>query len=260
MRFLTLYSGSGGNSAYIEAAGVKILVDAGKSARTLCSSLKNIGVDIDTIDAIFITHEHSDHTSALETISKKHNIPIHMPCDCMQKFSNCCNELISHIFPHPPLFSLEIGGLKVSSFPTPHDSRMSVGYRFDFFEEGKMHSFGVATDMGYVTDEIKASLLGCEAVILESNHDVEMLKVGSYPYDLKKRILSNRGHLSNPDSAFFAAALAQSGTRHFLLAHLSEENNTPALALDEAISSIADPSVSVAVASPSLPTEIIFDK
>ena len=123
-----------------------------------------------------------------------------------------------------------------------------------------MHSIGVATDIGYVTKGICKNLEGCEAVVLESNHDEDMLKNGPYPYDLKKRILSNRGHLSNKSSATFGAHLAAKGTKAFMLAHLSEENNTPDTALDEFISTIADPSISICVASPLQPTEMILNK
>ena len=137
---------------------------------------------------------------------------------------------------------------------------MCVGYRINFLDANGSHSIGVATDIGYVTKEICNNLEGCEAVILEANHDEDMLKNGPYPYDLKKRILSNRGHLSNRSSAVFAAHLANMGTSSFMLAHLSEENNTPDTALDEFISSIADPRIAINVASPMLPTEMILHK
>ena len=133
---------------------------------------------------------------------------------------------------------------------------MSVGYRIEFFDGEKKRAFGVATDIGYVTEDIKEGLYGCEAVVIESNHDVEMLKSGPYPRFLKERILSHRGHLSNPDSALFASQLASHGTKSFLLAHLSAENNTPSLALDEFVSAVADPTVRVSVADAERPTEL----
>ncbi len=257
MRLLTLYSGSDGNCTYVEAADAKILVDAGKSARRLCSALCEIGVCIDDIDAIFITHEHSDHVSALETLTKKHKIPIHMTELSACRFdSERFASVRECIVLHPTLFETEIKGVTVHSFRTPHDSKMSVGYRFDFPDGEKERSFGVATDIGYVTKSICASLLGCEAIVLESNHDIDMLKEGPYPYDLKKRILSTKGHLSNAESARFAAHLAQNGTNAFILAHLSRENNTPDIALDEFISAIANKNVRIAVADPEAPTEI----
>ena len=257
MRFLTLYSGSDGNSTYVEIGNAKILVDAGKSARKLCSSLCEIGVCIDEVDAIFITHEHSDHISALETLTKKHKIPIHITEQSAARFaSERFASLNECIVAHPTVFETEIKGVKIRSFQTPHDSRMSVGYRFDFLDGERDRSLGVATDIGYVTKSICASLLGCEAVVLESNHDIEMLKTGPYPYDLKKRILSTKGHLSNAESSRIASHLAQNGTNAFILAHLSKENNSPDIALDEFISAVADRNVKVAVADPELPTEI----
>ena len=253
MRFLTLYSGSGGNCAYIETDTTAILIDAGKSARRLCTALTEIGSSISKIDAIFITHDHTDHTSALECITKKHKIPIHMTERSASVFSGeRFSVLRENIVCHPPLFEVTVGDICVRSFPTSHDSLMSVGYRFDIGDT----SLGLATDLGYVTDPVRNGLFGCDAVILESNHDVDMLKTGPYPRFLKERILSKRGHLSNPDSSIFAAELASKGTRSFLLAHLSAENNTPAAALDEFLSAVADPAVTVLVADADVPTEI----
>lgn len=259
-RIVTLYSGSGGNATYIRAAGTSILIDAGRNARTLCHSLNAIGADIADIDAIFITHEHSDHIAALEVLEKKHAIPVHIMEKSATRFDRLppC-ALHEHLVRHEGMFCERIGNLSVSSFRTPHDSRMSVGYRIAFCDEnGAEHLLGVATDIGYVSDSVREGLCGCEAVVLESNHDVDMLMDGPYPYDLKLRIRSNRGHLSNADSASFAADLAQQGTHAFLLAHLSEENNEPHLALDEAVQAISNPTVTVAVASADEPTELIL--
>ena len=259
MRLLTLYSGSGGNSTYIELGDAKILIDAGKSARRLCSALCDVGVCIDEIDAIFITHEHSDHVSALETLTKKHKIPIHITKESAVRFSSDRFDALREcIVAHETVFEEEIKGVNIHSFRTPHDSRMSVGYRIEFSDGENKLAIGFATDVGYVTKTICAALLGCEAVVLESNHDLDMLKSGPYPLDLKKRILSKGGHLSNAESARFAAHLAENGTRAFLLAHLSEENNTPDTALDEFISSIANTEIQIAVADPEYPTEIKF--
>ena len=258
MRFLTLYSGSGGNSTYVEGAGVKILIDAGKCTRTLINSLASVGVGIDEIDAIFITHEHSDHVSALETLTKKYKIPVHITKRSAERFEGERYEVLREcLVTHETAFEVTLGGATVRSFETPHDSRMSVGYRIDFCEGGVPHSIGLATDLGYVTTTVAEALAGCEAVVLESNHDVEMLKKGSYPYDLKKRILSRGGHLSNPDSARFAAYLYGEGARQFILAHISAENNDPDIVLDEFMSAVAAPDVKVAAAHPEFVTELV---
>ena len=256
-RIVTLYSGSGGNSTFIRVADTAILIDAGKNAKRLCTALKSIGSDIEEIRAIFVTHDHADHTSALEVLSKKHNIPIHITEQSARVFDRIAPAPIhSRLVRHTPIFSVEVGDVTVSSFETPHDSMMSVGYRIEFFDGEEKRAVGVATDIGYVTDEIRMGLLGCEAVVIESNHDIDMLRHGTYPDILKRRILSNRGHLSNEDSAILSAYLAERGTRAFLLAHLSEENNEPSLAYEETERAISDAGVSIAVASAEYPTEL----
>lgn len=261
MRVISLYSGSGGNATYIRAAGTSILIDAGKSARALCTGLRRIGASPEELSAIFITHEHSDHVSALEVLTKKHSVPIHMVRGCGERF---CEKkeipLADCVCLHPPVFSEQVGALTVTSFPTPHDSRASVGYRITFSDEMGEHHIGFATDIGYVTEEIREGLFGCEAVVLESNHDVDMLMRGPYPYDLKRRVASRRGHLSNRDCADFAATLAANGTRGFLLAHISKENNVPELALDETRSAVSDPRVCILAADPDLPVELSLEE
>ena len=246
-----LYSGSRGNSAYINAGGARILIDAGKSAKALCSALKDIDVDIDSIDAIFVTHEHRDHVSALQNLSHKHNIPIYILLSSAEVFyglkdEKLCNNLMLQM---KATFSVNIKGLKISSIRTSHDSRASVGYRMDFSEDDKNYSIGYVTDTGIVTDEMREMMQGCYAVVLESNHDVEMLKNGPYPPELKQRIGSRHGHLSNKDAAAFVSELCGSGTKYVMLAHLSEENNLPEIAFNETFTSIADNDVVLKVAA-----------
>ena len=256
-RLVTLYSGSDGNCTFISSQNTAILIDAGKSARTLCKELAAIGSDISEIDAIFITHEHCDHVSALETLSKKYRIPIHITDVSAKKFDRDMTAAVhSCLVRHTDVFRERIGDITVTSFPTPHDSKMSVGYRVEIGEGEDKQTFGVATDIGYVTDCIKKGLCGCEAVVLESNHDVDMLMSGPYPYDLKLRINSNRGHLSNADCATFASELVNSGTRGIILAHLSRENNEPELAFDEVCSAVSNDKIEIVVASPDAPTEL----
>ena len=256
-RIVSLYSGSGGNSTYIRVADTAILIDAGKNAKRLCAALKSIGSDISEIRAIFVTHDHADHISALEVLSKKNNIPIHITERSAKVFERCSpSSVCSNLVTHTPVFSERVGDMTVTSFVTPHDSMMSVGYRVEFYDGDEKRAVGLATDIGYVTCDIKDGLRGCEAVVIESNHDVEMLKNGPYPDVLKRRILSKRGHLSNADSAELSAYLASEGTRAFLLAHISEENNEPTLAYEETERFINDPSVNIAVAEPDTPVEL----
>ncbi len=260
-RVVTLYSGSKGNAVYVRAGGTAILIDAGKSARRLCDALRQIGTDIAEIDAIFITHDHADHISALETLSKRFDIPIHMTDRSAEVFDLFADSPVKkRLCRHCCEYSVTVGELTVSSFPTPHDSRMSVGYRIEFCDAEGRHAVGVATDIGYVSDEVRRGLMGCEAVVLESNHDVDMLMKGPYPYELKKRIRSRRGHLSNADSAAFAAELETAGTCAFLLAHLSEENNEPSLAWEEAMCALCHPDTVLAVAASDCPTELTIPK
>ena len=256
-RIVTLYSGSDGNCVFLSSGTTSILIDAGKSAKTLCSSLNAIGSDISEIDAIFITHEHCDHISALETLCKRHIIPVHLTEGSAKKFDSCPDSSVHrNIVRHPTVFCETVGDLTLTSFRTPHDSNMSVGYRIELTDENGKHTLGVATDIGYVSDSVLYGLVGCEAVVLEANHDLDMLDKGPYPYHLKIRIRSQKGHLSNRDSALLASHLASTGTRAFLLAHLSAQNNLPELAFDEVNSAISNAAVNICVAAPDHPTEL----
>lgn len=258
-RYCTLYSGSGGNAAYLETPTARILIDAGKCARTLLASLKEICVDVDTLDAIFITHEHNDHIAALEVLAKKHPIPVHMLYKSALRYRDTQPEALCaclRIKEKAP-FTVQVGEVTVTAFETPHDSRASVGYRFEFPDGERMIRIGYATDVGHVSEPVRAGLAGCEAVVIESNHDSDMLMDGPYPYDLKLRIRGKRGHLSNRDCADLAAELAEQGTESFLLAHLSEENNHPDLAFDETFSALAGYTVTLRTASPNAVTMLV---
>ena len=257
-RYCTLYSGSGGNAAYLETPTARILIDAGKCARTLLASLKEICVDVDTLDAIFITHEHNDHIAALEVLAKKHPIPVHMLYKSALRYRDTQPEALCaclRIKEKAP-FTVQVGEVTVTAFETPHDSRASVGYRFEFPDGERMIRIGYATDVGHVSEPVRAGLAGCEAVVIESNHDSDMLMDGPYPYDLKLRIRGKRGHLSNRDCAAFATRLATNGMKRLLLAHLSETNNLPDLALAEVKAALAGTGVHVEAAAPDHITQL----
>ncbi len=255
VRIFSLYSGSTGNAFLVSVGDVDFLIDAGKSAKALCSAIRACGRDPDRVRAVFVTHEHSDHIQALPVFLKKHPVPVHLPLACAYKLAvHPSAEPL--LVPHPPIHTEILDGIRVTSFPTPHDSQGSVGYRMEIpTAEGTLR-VGLATDIGYVSPAIEENLFGCHAVILESNHDLEMLENGPYPYDLKKRIRSRRGHLSNPDCAEFAARLCSSGTQSILLAHLSMENNTPDTAYSECFSNLASDRVRLSVAHPDRITEL----
>ena len=256
--FKVLYSGSDGNAALLcTEDGTAVLIDAGRSARTLTAALGKAGVSPDALSAVFLTHEHRDHTAALDVFIKHHKIPVHTTTASAARIRRTAGEALqAALVEHPPLFEVEIGDITLSSFVTPHDSAGSVGYRITVQEGDATYTIGYATDLGTVTKDVEQGLFGCEAVVLECNHDEVMLREGPYPFDLKRRIASRCGHLSNCDCAAFCARLAERGTKRFLLAHLSETNNDPTLALAEVRSALAGFPVTVDTAHPTLITEL----
>ena len=257
VRIYTLYSSSTGNSALIRIGDTAILIDAGRNARALCGAMSVIGERIENVSALFVTHEHSDHIAALELLSKKNEFPIDMTRQSAQKVAE--NQPIQKkLIERDVIVCEEIGDIKVRSFRTSHDSLMSVGYRIEFSDEDGDHAIGYATDIGYVSDDVRAGLIGCEAVVLECNHDLDMLMTGRYSRFLKTRIASNKGHLSNKACAEFAFELAQNGTRAIMLAHLSQDNNDPTLAFEEVSQAVSGFNVNIAVAEPYVPVELII--
>ena len=254
-RICVLYSGSTGNATLVETPTVSFLIDAGKNVKALGAALRSVGSDLSRISAVFVTHEHSDHVSALEVLSKKYHIPVHITAASAARFTgDPLSQVPSCMMIHDnPRFAAPCGEATVISFPIPHDSRMCVGYRIMLADGDKIVNIGFATDIGGVTEDVKTGLLGCETVVLESNHDPEMLLTGSYPYDLKVRIRGRGGHLSNSDSADLTAFLAENGLKHLILAHLSAENNRPDIAYDAHFAALAGTDVEIAVASPTDP-------
>lgn len=223
MQVTVLASGSKGNSVFVEMDGVRLLIDAGISTRRIKQELSQIGQDIAELDGVFITHEHSDHIGGLATLTKKYRIPVFTRPDTFKAMS-CYNELPVESI-NPIVDQIRLGRVSVKAFSVPHDAADPVGYAI----LGSSKCV-VATDMGFVSSQLRQELEGARVLVLESNHDVEMLKNGSYPWPLKQRILSNRGHLSNVDTAWTLVHLKQRPQKVFL-AHLSEKNNTPELAL-----------------------------
>lgn len=258
MQVINLYSGSKGNATLIRAGGAAILIDAGRSARALCRALEAVDSSIDEINAIFLTHEHCDHTAALEVLLRRHPIPVHMTEPSAPRLL-AHESIAACAVVHPPLYEAAVAGLTVRSFATPHDSAACVGFRLTC-PEGEI---GYATDVGHISDSVREGLTGCGTVVLECNHDPDMLRWGRYPADLKRRIASKHGHLSGPDCACFAAELIETGTQALMLAHLSEENNTPDTAYAELCGAIGHRlrenggDVTMAIASPTAPVALI---
>lgn len=252
----TLASSSKGNCVYLRLDGDEILIDAGISAKRICDALKSLDTDITRIKGIFITHEHSDHVSGLETLSKKYGIPVHFTKPSARQYLTAKTEHTAKAtVTHPILYSVTVGGITVTSFPTSHDSAASVGYVIS--DKNGESVLAVATDMGHITDEVSDALMGIENIILESNHDENMLLCGDYPYELKRRILGKFGHLSNEAAAGFLVRLAAAGTKRVLLAHLSRDNNLPELAYHSSLAAIGEADVVIKVAAPDTPTRLV---
>ncbi len=255
IRLISLCSGSSGNACLICAGEDAILIDAGKNARYLCRAMQESGVDAGKIRAVFVTHEHSDHIRALPVFLKKYPVPVHVT-QATAAYLQSDPVTGSHLALHRPIYTEQVGRIRVTSFCTPHDSICPVGFRIEVERDGQPFRIGYATDLGYVSPEVENGLFGCDAAVLESNHDPQMLREGNYPEDLKRRIASRRGHLSNPDCAAFAAKLRESGTRRFLFAHLSRENNTPDLAIAEFLRILPQKDLTVRVAEADTAVEL----
>lgn len=226
--FRTLASGSSGNAALLSRGDVHLLIDMGVSCKRLCQTLASLDLTADMLGGILITHEHGDHVKGLETYVKKHHTPIF----CTPPVARQLNYRIAGLEPllRPLAYgeSVCFGAVEAEILPTSHDCAGSAAWHFTT-PEGRV---GYLTDTGYIVEETGGRLLGAELLVLESNHDPEMLREGRYPYHLKRRILGPQGHLSNGDAAAYAAGSVRAGTRTVVLAHLSEENNTPQTALD----------------------------
>lgn len=226
MKISVFASGSSGNCLLIEGESTNILIDAGISTRRISAFLAGRGLKMEDIGGVLITHEHSDHIFGLKTLIKNYDTAIYAPHTVANRMAGFLPGIEQQLKIIPVGTSFRINGMTINAFHTPHDTDESVGYRVE--ENGV---FGLATDMGHVTDEIRDGLCGADAVLIESNHDEDMLRYGPYPVYLKRRILSEHGHLSNPECARFARFLVENGTRDIVLGHLSRENNTPRMAL-----------------------------
>lgn len=225
--YYSLASGSSGNCAVWSAGGTAVLIDAGISFRAINQGLSAAGLAFSDLSAVLLTHEHTDHIKALATMLKKSDIPIHATFGTSAAILQKLPAAEKNLVPFAGGERFSVGGLGVQSMPSPHDAAEPVCYRID----GGGTSLGYATDLGYLPSTIRSRLLGCETIVLESNHDVDMLRDGPYPWHLKERIRGTRGHLSNEDCAEAASQFAMNGTRRFILSHLSDKNNTPLTAL-----------------------------
>lgn len=226
-----LFSGSSGNSTYIGSGNGGILIDIGVSAKRMTEALANIGVDPASLKGIFITHEHNDHVSGLRVFAARHHIPVFGPEGSMMALEECGHlcGVDGYILDMP---QIAVGDFGVSAFTTSHDTKASCGYRVTLPDS---QAVAVCTDLGFVSEAVRQGISGCNTIVLESNHDIDMVKTGPYPYHLKERILSRRGHLSNDACAAELPRLIEKGTTRLILSHLSRENNIPMLARRTAV-------------------------
>ncbi len=223
MQVSILGSGSKGNSVYVELDGVRLLIDAGISASRIVKALRTSGVQPQDIDAVLITHDHIDHVRGLKTLAKQYHLPILATKGTLSGIEGASAfqtemQTISGGF--------TVNGVAVRPFPISHDAAEPCGFRIT-----GSACCTIATDLGVVTDAVQDAMEGADVLVLEANHDADLLRQGGYPWPLKRRILSNRGHLANGDAAW-ALTRMKKPPRKVYLAHLSEENNRPVLARD----------------------------
>lgn len=226
LKLIPLFSSSKGNCTYIENDTTSLLVDIGISCKRLVNKLNEFNINPESIEGILITHEHSDHIKGIKVFANKYHIPVYSTEKTWQYLETNLSlpqELIRTFVPN---YTFKIGDIKVQPFNIPHDAIDPCGFSFYSGNE----KVTVATDLGCVNDYLISNMMQSNSILLESNHDVNMLKTGPYPWSLKQRIIGNYGHLSNETSAKVVEILAKNGTKNFFLGHLSEDNNFPELA------------------------------
>lgn len=233
-KIVPLFSSSKGNSYYISGNNEAILVDAGRNCKQLELAFMSNEIDTKTIKAIFITHEHTDHISALKVFAKRYALPIYATrgtIDALIQGEKIDKNADLRVIEN----EVVLGDMCIKRVATSHDAQESCGY---FITTADGRKCSIVTDTGFLKEDALNALKNSNCAVIESNHDIKMLKNGPYPYILKKRVLSPTGHLSNEDCSKVLPALIESGVTHLMLSHLSQENNIPRLALDTAVNSL----------------------
>lgn len=256
LKFFSLYSGSTGNSLLLQSENCNLLIDSGVSAKKVIDGLEQIGTSISDIDAILVTHEHSDHVQSLGTLSKKYDIPVFANTKTWDAMKTQKDKIEDHnikFFTSNEDF--EVKDILIHSFSIPHDAADPCGFNFISNKE----KFSVATDIGHMTTDIIDCLENSKFLMLEANYEPEVLKCSSYPYLLKTRIAGPNGHLSNQLAGKTIAKLMDSGLEEVMLGHLSKENNFPELAHKSVLEELQyagfdEPNVKIEVASRTNPT------
>lgn len=231
MRLCSIASGSSGNCIYVGSDTTHILVDDGISCKRTCEGINGLGIKPQELDAIFITHEHSDHIDGLGIMAKRYNIPIYATPGTIEgiKRNSKCKDIDRNLFYTVTADEkITIKDIIVDPMRISHDAAEPVAYRI--YNEGKKAA--VITDLGTYDDYTLGCLQGMDILLCEANHDIRMLEVGPYPYVLKRRILGDRGHLSNEASGRMISSILNDNIKHIILGHLSKENNLPELAYE----------------------------
>ncbi|MGF3067284.1 MBL fold metallo-hydrolase [Facklamia sp. P12945] len=228
LSFSILASGSTGNCTYIESGQKRFLVDAGLSGKKIEALFKQIDRDINLIDAIFVTHEHKDHIHGVGVLSRRYNLPIYANRETWKAMDRMIGEIAPENKQYiEPETMLQLGDIDIVSYNVSHDAAQPQFYAF---QKGNKQ-FVMLTDTGYVSDRLRSQLRNADAYLIEANHEIELLRYGPYPWSVKQRILSDKGHLSNQDGALAIRDLMGSKTKDIYLGHLSQDNNTKELAM-----------------------------
>ena len=235
-RIYPLFSSSRGNATFVGSPSGGILIDAGVSFRRLSKAIADCGLSLGAIRGVFITHEHSDHVKGLKLLSQKAGVPVYGQGRTLRNLIDA-GAIWSGAEVQELTAPVSVGDLEIQAFDTPHDTVQSCGYRI---HTGDGRTCAVCTDLGHVTKTVSDGLQGCDLVLLEANYDARMLSTGPYPPYVKSRIGSDCGHLSNADCARQAANMIRGGTTRVILGHLSQENNTPALAESTVAAGLCD--------------------
>ena len=261
LNFCSLYSGSSGNSLFVETENTKILVDVGMSAKKIEEALNSIEVDPNSIDAILITHEHSDHIKGLSIFSNKFDIPVFANAETYDAMPKQTEKLSkNNINYFKPTEKFYINDLEILPFNIPHDAANPCGFNI---VKDKSHQISIATDIGHMTKSILNNLEGSEFILLESNYDNEVLKCCSYPFRLKSRIAGENGHLSNTMAGkTISYLLKNSNLNTAMLGHLSKESNFPELAYQTVVDELLlencnENSINLSVANRDCPSKLI---
>lgn len=246
LKFCSLYSGSSGNSSFIQSENINILVDAGVSGKKIVDALASINIGIENISAILVTHEHSDHTQSIATLSKKYNIPIYAnkkTWETMQdKKEKISKENILYFTNNKPF---TLNDVTILPFDIPHDAANPCGFTISDNES----KLSIATDIGHMTTSIIDNIKNSNFLLLEANYEPDVLKCSTYPFHLKERIASPIGHLSNIEAGKTINYLADFGVKNIMLGHLSNENNFPELAYKSVLEQIENKDLNLSVAN-----------